>query len=290
MVERPGPAQSWSDSFQAFASGLAGASSGTSSSTLNRGGGADALYFAAYEQQGIVFVWGRAGAQPDAQPYAVPTVNQPGYLSVLEVVEGAASVHAVIENALDVPHTAFLHRGLFRGSSQRNRIQVRVTRGADFVQAEYMGEPRPSGLVGWLLAPGGGEVVHFDRFLMPSIAQVEYRLGEANHILVTAFCTPVEEFRTRIHALVSLRLRLPAVLLRPFITPLAMHIFAQDARVLAAQTRAVRSFGGERYASTEIDVLGPQIWRLLRRSQLGRSSPAEDGAELGWVRELEIEV
>jgi phenylpropionate dioxygenase-like ring-hydroxylating dioxygenase large terminal subunit len=253
----------------------------------DRGTGAHATSFAAREQQGIVFVWSEPDVEPDGTPYELSTVGERGYLTVREVVEAKAPVHAVIENALDVPHTAFLHRGLFRGNSERNRITARVTRTDSMIQAEYIGEPRPAGLVGWLLAPGGGTVTHFDRFRLPSVAQVEYRLGDANHILVTAFCTPVSEFLTHIHAVVSLKLRVPAWLLRPFLTPIAMGIFRQDARILAAQTDAIQRFGGERFASTEIDVLGQQIWRMMRKSELGQDVNEDENL---WEREIILEV
>ena len=256
----------------------------------DRGSGAHAPSFAVREQQGLVFVWAEPGADPVGAPYAVPTVDQPGYLSVPHVVEAQASLHAVIENALDVPHTAFLHRGLFRGNAARNRITARLTRTDSMVQAEYIGEPRPVGLVGWLLAPGGGTVTHFDRFMLPSISQVEYRLGEANHVLVTAFCTPVSDFITRIHAVVSLKLRLPVWLLRPVLTPIALGIFRQDSRILAAQTEQIQSFGGERFASTEIDVLGQQIWRLMRKAEQGQGAASAADADPDWQREIELEV
>ena len=89
----------------------------------------------------------------------------------------AATLHATIENALDVPHTAFLHRGLFRGG-KRSEIRATVRRSADRVEVQYDGEPRPSGVAGRVLSPGGGTVEHWDRFILPSVAQVEYRLGQ----------------------------------------------------------------------------------------------------------------
>ena len=79
-----------------------------------------------------------------------------------------------------MPHTLFLHGGLFRTAERRNDIEVIVRRREDGVEAEFVGEPRPSGIVGRLLAPGGGVVEHVDRFILPSVAQVEYRLGDAS--------------------------------------------------------------------------------------------------------------
>ena len=76
-----------------------------------------------------------------------------------------AGLHAALENTLDVPHTAFLHGGLFRGGRPPVDIEVVVRHTADGVEAEYLGEPRPPGLAGRILAPEGGVVTHVDRFL-----------------------------------------------------------------------------------------------------------------------------
>jgi len=108
---------------------------------------------------------------------------------------------------------------------------------------------------------------------------------------VTAFCTPVSDFLTRIHAVVSLKLRVPAWLRRPILTPVALGIFAQDSRILEAQTESITRFGGERFASTEVDVLGQQVWRLLRRAELGQAAESEAEEDpASWCREITLEV
>ena len=226
------------------------------------------------EHDGVVWVWGRAGAAPSRAPYRFPSVSERGYHTVLDRVEARASVHAVAENALDVPHTAFLHKGLFRGAGARNEIQVVVRRTGRTVEAEYLGEPRPSGLVGRLLAPGGGAVVHFDRFMLPGIAQVEYRLGDRSHLLVTTALTPVTETQTVLHVVTTFRLPIPAWLVTPILKPVARAIFAQDARILAAQTRTLEAFPDARFYSTELDALGPHIAYLLRAAAQGDSADA----------------
>jgi hypothetical protein len=75
--------------------------------------------------------------------------------------------------------------------------------------------------------------------------------------------TPVDDFTTHVWAVISLRLRIPSRLVVPLVTPLATRILRQDRAVLGLQTETIRRFGGERLASTEIDVLGPQIWHLM---------------------------
>ena len=244
--------------------------------------------FATREEHGLVWVYATPNVEPTHEPFALPATGA-GYRMVTRMVEAKGTLHATIENALDVPHTAFLHRGLFRGAGKPNRIRAVVTRAADRVQTEYIGEPRPEGLVGKLLSPSGGIVTHFDRFILPSIAEVEYRIGDENHIVVTAFGTPVDDFVTRLFAVIRFRTRFPGWLVKLALDPLAMRIFSQDARMLSQQTEAIQRSGGEHYMSTEIDLMGPQIWRLLRRAELGRVKPG-DTAPDEWRREVELDV
>jgi len=243
--------------------------------------------FPVVEQEGYVWVYATPGEAPDSLPYKLPSIDEKGYTTVRRVVEVEGTLHATIENALDVPHTAFLHRGLFRGSAARNKIRAVTKRTKNRVVTEYIGEPRPEGVVGKLLSPSGGTVTHFDRFIMPSIAQVEYSIGDENHMLVTSICAPVDDFMTRMYAVVTFRMRIPGSLVKAVLNPIAMKIFRQDAEILKIQTAAIQRFGGESYTSTEIDVMGPQIWRLLRRAELGKDAGDDDD---DWTRETELEV
>ncbi len=233
--------------------------------------------YAAREQDGFVWVYSTPNETPKTEPYAFPRLGEKGYTTVRRRVEAECTMHAALENALDVPHTQFLHRGLFRSKTRGIEITAQVKRTHDRVVAEYVGEPRPSGLVARILSPSGGMVTHFDRFILPSIAEVEYMIGTENHFLVSAAMTPVTDFLTHIYAVVSFRVRLfPGWLLKPFLMPLGLKVFAQDAELLKLQTENIKRFGGEQYASTEIDVLGRHIWRLMRKAERGGVSRDED--------------
>lgn len=249
--------------------------------------GRDAPAFACREQEGFVWVWPEPDVTPDVEPFRFTLIGAPGYTTVREHVVAQSSLHAAAENALDVPHTAFLHGGLFRSDDRpRNRIEVVVRRWHDRVEAEYVGEPRPTGLVGKLLAPKGGVVEHFDRFILPSIVEVEYRLGEGSHLLVSAALTPEEDYLTHLYAVVRFKLPIPGFLVAPFLKPVALRIFGQDAEVLAKQTENIRRFGGEQYVSTEVDVLGPTILRLLRAAERGKVEPSSEPAERRFAMDV----
>lgn len=226
------------------------------------------------EQEGLIWVCPALDREPLGEPFSLGLAGLGDHVVLMRETQAEATLHAVVENALDVPHTAFLHRGLFRGK-ERHEIRARVRRTADRAEAEYLGEPRPEGLVGKLLSPAGGEVQHWDRFILPSIAQVEYRLGSSAHFVVTALCTPVTDFSTRLTAVVAFRTLLPDRALRRVLEPLAWRIFSQDARILKAQADNIQRFGGEEFQSTELDLLSGHIWRLLKQAEGGEPGEAE---------------
>lgn len=239
------------------------------------GRGVDA--FPVREQDGFVWVYATPGAIPEREPFAFPDADEPGVTTVVHAVEAQGSLHACAENALDVPHTAFLHRGLHRGRGAPTEIEVVVRRWHDRVEAEFIGEPRPRGLAGRILAPGEDAVVrHWDRFFLPCIAQTEYRLGETSRFRVTTALTPVDDDRTRFFAVFTFRVPLPGRLVALLLTPVAKRIIAQDLEILARQTERMRRFGGAQFASTELDALGPHILRLLRAAERGERAPLED--------------
>lgn len=225
--------------------------------------------FAVTQRQGLVWIWGEAGAEPTRAPHELPHLGAPGYTSAVQSFEVDATLHAVAENTLDVPHTAYLHGGLFREAGRNAEIEVIVRRYHDRVEAQYVGEPRPSGLVGKVLAPGGGEITHVDRFWLPAVCEVDYALGDSSHINVRSLLTPLGMERTRLTAITCVRLPVPAFVVKPVLLPLARRIFAQDAKILRAQKDSIARFGGERFVSTELDALGPEILRLLRAAERG---------------------
>ena len=234
--------------------------------------GRDVAAHASAELDGFVWVAAEPGSRPGDDPFRFPLVGEAGHTTIRRSLEVEAGLVAALENTLDVPHTAFLHRGLFRGSLPPVEVDVVVRHGADRVEAEFVGEPVPGGLLGRILAPGGGVVFHVDRFVMPSIAQVEYGLGAHRLVVTTAF-TPVTPRLTRLHAAVTFSLRLPPQLVTMVAAPLAGRVFAQDAAILRHQARNIERFGGERFASTEIDVLGRHIVALLGRAERGEPAP-----------------
>ena len=128
---------------------------------------------------------------------------------------------------------------------------------------------------------------HCDRFMLPRVAQVEYRLGDRGHLLTTSCLTPISDWQTRMYAVVSLRKSFWLQLLRPVITPIAMKVVRQDQEMLTRQTKAVAE-QGEHYAYTPADTLGPGIMKLLRRAARESVSIGEAPGEVSHVVAGEI--
>ncbi len=225
------------------------------------------------EQQELIWVW-PADTAPEGLPYRFPCTDELGFTTVRRSLSAEAPMFAILENTLDVPHTAFLHRGLFRGGGKAARLDaVLRVRSEGVVEAEYLGEKAPSGLLGRLLAQGDGTLSHVDRFRLPCIAQVEYGLGPYRMFINTAH-TPELDTSTRVYAVVTFKLPLPGWLARPFITPIVNRVWKQDARMLALQTGTTRALSGEQFAWTPLDVMGGAILRMLREAERGEAPSA----------------
>jgi phenylpropionate dioxygenase-like ring-hydroxylating dioxygenase large terminal subunit len=223
--------------------------------------------FATRESQGFVWVWGRADAEPKSEPFHIPCLDDRRYVAVQRSFDFECTLHAALENALDVPHTAFLHRGRFRGGAPSELEAVRRRLPGGGLEVEYLGERRRPGEAKPRL--DRPPVEHWDRFFLPGVAQVEYRDGERSHLMATILHTPIHDTLTRAWFVQCIRLPLPKWLVGSYVARKVDRVLRQDRDALAAQTGSIRRFGGERYASTELDLMGPEILRMLKQAERG---------------------
>lgn len=231
--------------------------------------------FATCEQDGFVWLWGRPAAEPKGLPIRIPHIDDPAYFTVIRAYDVACTLHAALENALDVPHTAFLHRGDFRGNTSREieAVRRRIPGG---IEVEYLGEPPLSGATH---DAAGNPILsqHWDRFFLPGTAQVEYKTSGGRHLVSTLPHTVVNDFRTCFW-LVSCWKVPPEKRdeMGPVIEKQLDTILGQDVEILRQQTRRIRELGGESYRSTPLDLMGPEILRMLRQAE--QALPTDDVA------------
>ena len=168
-----------------------------------------------------------------------------------------------------------MHKGDFRGQGERQSIEAVRRRIPDGIEVEYEGE-KP--LMGDHHDEEGRVIVqkHWDRFFMPSVAQVEYKTGDQRHLITTLPHTPISDFQTRAWLVSCWKVPGLDESGREGVEAYLDQILAQDVEVLREQTESLRRFGGEAYRSTELDLMGPAIWHMLKQSERGLDPNASD--------------
>lgn len=239
----------------------------------------DAVARPVRELDGVIWVWGSPDVAPTREPYRLPVLGHGS--NVGEVVfqrDIDCTLHASLENALDVPHTAFLHGGLFRKSGQGPRVRAERHDLTDGVEVQFLGEPAAFGPIRL-----GADTTfdHWDRFFLPSIAQIEYRIGDAVHIMNNILHLPLSPTRTRAWFVLRFRSPLPAKAVGPIVRARGKKILEQDVEMLEAQNANIDRFGEERYTNTDLDLLGNAIKRLLRQAERAEGQATETDVEIG---------
>jgi phenylpropionate dioxygenase-like ring-hydroxylating dioxygenase large terminal subunit len=229
------------------------------------------------EQDGYVWIY-PGESLPDFEPFRLPHHHEQGWSSFRMRTRFQASVEACLENFLDCPHTVYVHQGWFRNHDTRE-LSALVRSTPDTVEVEFQGEPISKSLVSRLFFPNGRELRHTDRFLMPNISRVDYDFGPDRHFIITSQCTPMADFETDVHTVVTFSFGRIAPLVRLLLEPVCRQIIRQDVAILAAQTRQIRRFGGRQFHHVETDLLGLRIQSMRRRaesSQLVIEQPAQE--------------
>lgn len=241
------------------------------------GGSCQAIRVKAYpvrEQQNFIWIWlGDAEKpQPDHEPPMFPHLGEAGWrYFVMERVFEADAFHCV-ENFLDVPHTAHVHRGLFRGEESKE-IEIEVRSGKDWIEGEFLGEERMDSWIGRLLVPAGSRIRHVDRFQMPYLTRVDYQMSESRQYVVMSQCTPEGPERTRVFTYLGFRFVPFGALIQLVFQPFAAVILKQDVEILRRQTEDLRRTGKPKFLYHETDVIARGIRDLLDGKSLADRAP-----------------
>src|ERR1700722_338913 len=213
------------------------------------------------------YVWVYPGESiPDSAPFQFPHIAEHGWTSFRMRTRLQASVEACLENFLDCPHTVYVHGGWFRNHDTRE-LSATVRSGVDSVDVEFRGEPITKSLVSKLFFPKGRELRHTDQFLMPNISRVDYDFGPDRHFIITSQCTPLGEYETEVHTVITFSFGRIAPVVRLLLEPVCRTIIRQDVEILASQTQQLRRFGGPQFCHVETDLLGLKIHSMRRRAE-----------------------
>ena len=237
----------------------------------------------ALERDGFVWVW--MGAQaPAGAPRPFPHWREHGWTSFVMVNRFPAGALACLENFLDCPHTAFVHRGWFRSGKARD-VPARVENDGGGGEGRVRRASRARQCDLPIAVPAAAAArAHRplpDAFHQPGRLRLRARLALRDHIAMHAGDGRAHR---RLHRRVLPGLPAGpagAALLRAHVPP---HHPAGSRRPRGAQTENVRRFGGPCFTSVASDLVGPQIQRLWREAAGGEAVRAP-GAHTEPARE-----
>ncbi len=224
------------------------------------------------------YVWICPGEPPASEPRAFPHCDEPGWTTFRMKTRFASNVEACLENFLDCPHTATVHRGWFRNPDPREMDAV-VRKGTDFVEVDFQNEPTTDSVIARLFYPKNCHLQHTDRFLMPNLSRVDYRFDDRHHFIITSQATPVEELITDVYTVISFCYGRIGWLVRLIFEPMSRHIIQQDVDILKLQGTNLKRFGGPEYTHVETDLIALHVQSMRRRAERGEPPPSNETSE-----------
>ena len=226
------------------------------------------------EQDGFVWVYLGEGV-PTTAPFKFPHAGEQRWSTFRMRTRFQTDVEACLENFLDCPHTAYVHKGWFRNhDTSQLKAYVRTRDGV--AEAEFENEPVSDSIITRLFYPRGRKPRHTDRFIMPSVSRVDYEFGPDRHFIISSACTPVSDWETQVYTVITFCFGHIAPMVRLVFEPMARRILRQDVDILTLHGQQMRKSGGPRYAHVETDLLGIEIQRMRRRCERGEASQQQE--------------
>jgi phenylpropionate dioxygenase-like ring-hydroxylating dioxygenase large terminal subunit len=234
------------------------------------------------EQQGYVWVW-PSDAETTSQPFQFPFLAESGWITFRMRTRFDSSLEACLENFLDCPHTATVHRGWFRQPDTRE-VAATVRRHADGVDVAFADEPVTNSLVSRLLYPKGLLLKHTDRFIMPNVSRVDYEFGPQHHYIITSHAVPITDTQTQVFTVITFRHGRIGWLMRLMFEPMSRRIIQQDVDILKKHGDNVRRFGQEKQTHAETDLIALHMQSLRSHADRGDPTPTENSERVIQIR------
>ena len=230
--------------------------------------------YPAIERDGYVYVRLNRDAPAAIEPHAMPHYGERGWRNERLQNRFANNVSNCVENFIDIPHTAFVHRAIFR-SSQGERLTASVTRSDGAVRVVYRNERGNLGTYRWFLNARGHEVKHSDSFYAPNVTSVVYEIG-AKTFIITSQAVPVSDDETLVYTDLTYDFGIWTTLAAPLVRRQGQRVIDQDLDILAAQMERIRQYGAQ-FRDTPADTIHRYVDSLreaIARGEDPRALPA----------------
>lgn len=206
------------------------------------------------EQQDYIYVWlGDEEPTKEQKPFDIPHYSTPGFHKIKLINYFESSVTNCVENFIDIPHTVFVHPGIFRVRKDQKIVAV-MKRDKGSVEITYSNETDNLGFFSRFINPESKEIVHFDRFHMPNITCVEYYVSKNRHFIITSQSVPIGDNETMVYTDLTYNYGVWNKVASPLIRQQAQQIIAQDQVILKNQKDNIARFG-ESFQNSPADTI-----------------------------------
>lgn len=224
--------------------------------------------FSVMEQDGFVYVrLGEQGLAP-AEPFRMPHFGEKGWKSFRLINRFENDVTNCAENFIDIPHTTFVHHGIFRTARQQ-KIEATVERKAGTVLVTYRNETSNLGWFSWFLNPQGHPFVHTDSFHMPNVTSVVYEFAPNRAVIITSHSVPETDRSTLVYTDLTYNFGIWTPFAKPILKYQAQAVIDQDVVALNAQGKVIERYG-DRFANTSADVIHVFVESIRQELAEGR--------------------
>lgn len=225
------------------------------------------LTFQACEQDDYIYVC-LAEQETKERPFEMRHYKEPGWHTVRLINHFENNVTNCVENFIDIPHTVYVHPGIFR-DPRKQQIDVDVQRKDGAVKASYLNETDNFGWFSKMLNAKGGTIQHTDEFFMPNVSCVEYIFGPNRHFIITSQSIPQEDDETLVYTDLTFNYGIWNRLAAPIVRWQGQLIIDQDIEALANQMQVIKKYG-DKFSNTPADVIHVWVESIQKEIAEGR--------------------
>jgi phenylpropionate dioxygenase-like ring-hydroxylating dioxygenase large terminal subunit len=230
-----------------------------------------AVTYPVIEQDDYIYVRLSLQAEEETKPFPMPCYRKKGYSTIRLQNTFRNNITNCAENFVDIPHTGFVHPGIFRDISNE-RITAVVERQEASVKVTYEGEKKNFGIFTWFLNPKGLPVRHTDEFFAPNITTVNYWFGN-KHFIITSQSVPLDDENSLVYTDLTYNYGWWNLISGGVVRRQGQAIIDQDIDVLDNQMKTIKKYGVH-FQNSPADVIHTYIESIQAEIAAGRD-PSE---------------
>ena len=224
--------------------------------------------YAVREVDGYVYTCLSDTPSEEFEPFRMPHYGEKGWRTIRLTNRFRNTVTNCVENFVDIPHTAYVHAGIFR-SRKNEKLTTSIVRKSGSVKATYRRERANLGIFSWFLNPTGREIVHTDSFYMPNVTCVEYIFGPNRHFIITSQSIPTSHDDTLVYTDLTFNYGIWNWIAPFFVKRQGQKIIDQDVEILNLQMDVIKHYG-EHFSNTPADLIHVFIESIRKDLEMGR--------------------